>query len=153
MNNNIVIRPATEADYLNWLHLWEAYQAFYKTTVEHQITMMTWNRLLAPTEPMHLMLAELDDKIVGFVHVIEHPSSWTLNNYGYLQDLYVAEAYRGRGIGRILIEKVYAMAELEGWSRVHWLTQESNTQARELYDKLAEPSGFIQYRKNLPVHH
>ncbi|HEY9359996.1 MAG TPA: GNAT family N-acetyltransferase, partial [Xanthobacteraceae bacterium] len=31
--------------------------------------------------------------------------------------------------------------------RVYWLTQESNAVARALYDKLAERSGFIQYRK------
>ncbi len=151
--NNLIIRTATEADYHSWLLLWQAYQNFYKTTVSPEVTLATWHRLLEPNEPMYLKLAEYGEKIVGFAHVIEHQSSWTVNNYGYLQDLYVAEEYRGYGIGRILIEKVYAMAEFEGWSRVHWLTQESNSQARGLYDKLAEPSGFIQYRKNLPINH
>lgn len=151
--NNLIIRTATEADYHSWLQLWEAYQAFYNTTVSVEVTLATWKRLLEPTKPMYLMLAEYDEKIVGFAHVIEHPSSWTVNNYGYLQDLFVAEEYRGYGIGKVLIEKVYAMAEFEGWSRVHWLTQDNNIQAKGLYDKLAEKSGFIQYRKNLPIHH
>ena len=34
-----------------------------------------------------------------------------------------------------------------GASRLYWLTKEDNRTARALYDKLAERSGFIQYRK------
>ena len=54
---------------------------------------------------------------------------------------------RGDGIGRLLIEHVYAQARAAGASRVHWLTQESNSNARQLYDRIADRSGFIQYRK------
>jgi hypothetical protein len=36
-----------------------------------------------------------------------------------------------------------------GASRVHWLTQTSNAQARILYDQVADDSGFMQYRKLL----
>ena len=53
----------------------------------------------------------------------------------------------GRGIGRLLIEHVYAQAQTAGSSRVHWLTQETNYPGRQLYDRIAERSGFIQYRK------
>jgi hypothetical protein len=42
---------------------------------------------------------------------------------------------------------VYERAKAAGGSRVYWLTQEANATARALYDKLAERSGFIQYRK------
>ena len=34
-----------------------------------------------------------------------------------------------------------------GASRIHWLTKEDNHSARALYDKMADRSGFIQYRK------
>jgi ribosomal protein S18 acetylase RimI-like enzyme len=46
-----------------------------------------------------------------------------------------------------LIAAVEERARRAGASRVYWLTQESNVAARALYDKLAERSGFIQYRK------
>jgi ribosomal protein S18 acetylase RimI-like enzyme len=46
-----------------------------------------------------------------------------------------------------LIEAVYAEAKKAGASRVYWLTREDNATARALYDKLADRSGFIQYRK------
>jgi GNAT superfamily N-acetyltransferase len=61
----------------------------------------------------------------------------------------VGEAERAaHGIGRALIEAVCDVARAAGASRVHWLTQETNTDARALYDKVAERPGFIQYRKS-----
>ena len=74
-------------------------------------------------------------------------SSWTPGNYCYLQDLFVADSARGLGLGRALIEAVYDKARAAGASRVHWLTQTSNAQARILYDQVADDSGFMQYRK------
>jgi hypothetical protein len=42
---------------------------------------------------------------------------------------------------------VYGLAREAGCARVHWLTHESNTDAMLLYDRIAERSGFIQYRR------
>ena len=84
---------------------------------------------------------------MGLVHWIYHRSNWTIENSCYLQDLYVAETVRGGGVGRALIEQVYAAAQAHGANRVHWLTQENNYQGRMLYDRIGDRSGFIQYRK------
>jgi GNAT superfamily N-acetyltransferase len=144
------IRAATAADFDAWLPLWRGYQTFYKTDIPHDTTLVTWQRLLSPDEPMHVALAEHDGAVVGMVHYIEHRSCWTTGNYMYLQDLFVEPAKRGLGLGRILIEHVYAEAGRRGCSRVWWLTHESNTDAMVLYDRVADKSGFIQYRKLLP---
>ena len=98
---------------------------------------------------MHAALAEVGGAAVGIVHFIEHRSCWTTGNYMYLQDLFVAPEARGAGVGRALIEHVYADAAARGCSRVWWLTHESNTQAMVLYDQVADRSGFVQYRKML----
>ncbi len=96
---------------------------------------------------MHAALAWLDGRAVGLVHFIYHRSCWTVGDYCYLQDLFVADGLRGSGVGRQLIEHVYAQARAVGASRAHWLTHESNTDAMQLYERIAEPSGFLQYRK------
>src|SRR4051812_34242769 len=70
----------------------------------------------------------------------------------YLQDLFVAADARGRGIGRALIEHVYADAKRRGASRVYWLTHETNHAAMQLYDRIADRSPFIQYRKQFACH-
>ena len=98
---------------------------------------------------MHVALAVAGGAVVGLVHYIEHRSCWTTGNYMYLQDLFVDPAVRGRGLGRALIEHVYAEAAARGCARVWWLTHESNTDAMVLYDRVADKSGFVQYRKVL----
>ena len=81
------------------------------------------------------------------MHSIYHRSTWTTGDYCYLQDLFVADDARGGGVGRALIEHVYAEARRRGASRVYWSTHESNHNAMQLYDRIAERSGFIIYRK------
>jgi GNAT superfamily N-acetyltransferase len=63
--------------------------------------------------------------------------------------LFTVESARGQGIGRALIEEVYRRAAQAGSGRVYWQTHETNSTAMKLYDKLAEKSGFIIYRKDL----
>ena len=46
-----------------------------------------------------------------------------------------------------LIKGVYAQAQLAGSSRVYWQTHETNHTAMQLYDKVAEKSGFVVYRR------
>ncbi|MWV14707.1 GNAT family N-acetyltransferase [Pseudomonas sp. L-22-4S-12] len=143
---SLEIRPVTAADHAAWLPLWQGYQRFYHSDIPAEVSAVTWQRFLDPSEPMHAALAWQDGVAIGLVHWIFHRSCWTLGDYCYLQDLYVAEGVRGGGIGRALIEQVYAAAQAAGASRVHWLTQEDNAQARQLYDRIASRSGFIQYR-------
>jgi GNAT superfamily N-acetyltransferase len=144
-----VIKPFASGDFDAWLPLWRAYQAFYKTDIAEETTSVTWTRLLNPAEPMFGALALIGDRAVGMVHWIMHRSCWTIGDYCYLQDLYVDEELRGSGIGRKLIETVYASAAEAKCSRVWWLTHETNTSAMQLYDRIADKSGFVQYRKTM----
>jgi GNAT superfamily N-acetyltransferase len=145
--STLTIRAVTDADHAAWLPLWQGYQRFYKAVISEETTAVTWQRFLDRAEPINAALAWQDGKAVGLVHFIYHRSTWTLGNYCYLQDLYVAEGIRGGGIGRQLIEHVYTEAAAAGASRVYWLTHETNTDAMHLYDKVADRSGFVQYRK------
>ena len=146
MTDSPSVRPATAADHDAWLPLWRGYQAFYKVEQPAAATRITWQRLLDPAEPMHLALAELDGKVVGMAHFIEHRSTFTEGNAIYLQDLFTEPSARGHGVGRALIEHVVAQARALGCVKLHWLTHESNAVAMALYDGVAERPGFVQYR-------
>lgn len=145
--SQIQLRPAAPDDFDAWLPLWRGYQAFYKVDIAEDVTRETWRRFHDAGEPMHATLAEIDQRVVGIVHFIEHRSCWTRGNSMYLQDLFTDAAMRGRGVGRALIEHVYAQALARGCPRVHWLTHQTNATAMLLYDRIAERSGMVQYRK------
>jgi GNAT superfamily N-acetyltransferase len=145
----MIFRMAQAADIDQWLPLWQGYQHFYKTDIPAATTATTWARFLDPAEPMHCAVAEEGGRLIGMVHYIQHRSCWTVGDYMYLQDLFVDPDVRGKGIGRALIEHVYARAAASGFSPVWWLTHESNAQAMLLYDRIADKSGFVQYRKPL----
>ncbi len=146
---SIEIRAVSAADQAAWLPLWQGYLDFYQTEIPAATSAQTWQRFLDPAEPMHAALAWRDGRAVALAHWIFHRSCWTLGDYCYLQDLYVDERLRGAGIGRRMIEHVYAQARATGAARVHWLTQEHNSTAMQLYERIAERSGFVQYRKTL----
>jgi GNAT superfamily N-acetyltransferase len=147
MDSSLAIRPIAIGDRDAWLPLWRGYQAFYKVDLSEAVTGTTWTRLNDPAEPVDGALAWRGAEAVGLVHHIRHRSAWTVGDYCYLQDLFVADSARGAGIGRRLIEHVYAAARAAGCARVHWLTHETNADAMQLYDRIAERSGFVQYRK------
>lgn len=147
--SDLHIRPVTAEDHDAWLPLWQAYLTFYKTTLADAVSQSTWQRFLDSSEPTNAALACQDGKAVGMVHFIYHRSNWSISNACYLQDLLVVPEQRGTGVGRQLIEYVYATAKRDGADKVHWLTHETNATAIQLYERIAERPGYIQFRKPL----
>ena len=93
--------------------------------------------------------AEQDGRLLGLVHYLFHRATAMVEDTCYLADLFTNQKARGKGVGRRLIEAVYEAARAAGSSRVYWQTHESNATAQRLYDRVAERSGFIVYRKLL----
>lgn len=142
------IRQAKPSDRAAWEPLWQGYLAFYESELPGAVTDTTWSRFHDPAEPMRCLVAEDDDgSLLGFTNIIFHRGTWAIGEFCYLEDLFVAEHARGRGVARALIEAVYALADERGAERVYWLTHETNTTARALYDKVARHRGFIQYQR------
>ncbi|WP_158993028.1 GNAT family N-acetyltransferase [Mucilaginibacter sp. L196] len=153
MSTDLLIRPIEPADYEQWLPLWDAYNKFYgrsgATALPLEITQTTWARFFNPDEPVNALVAESNGKLVGLTHYIFHRSTITIGLSCYMQDLFTNEAVRGKGVGRALINGVYERAKLTGSPRVYWQTHETNITAMKLYDKIAERSGFLVYRKQI----
>jgi GNAT superfamily N-acetyltransferase len=151
MSDNPSIRVVSRQDYDRWLPLWDGYNAFYgrsgATALSREITDMTWARFFDGYEPVHALVAESGGELLGLVHYLFHRSTTAIEPTCYLQDLFTAEAVRGKGVGRALINRVYEQARLAGSKRVYWQTHETNLTAMQLYDKVAERSGFVVYRK------
>jgi GNAT superfamily N-acetyltransferase len=151
MSGNLTVRFVTRQDYDRWLPLWDGYNAFYgrsgETALAPEITQMTWVRFFDAYEPVHALVAESRGRLVGLAHYLFHRSTTTIAPVCYLQDLFSDASARGQGVGRALITELYGRARQAGASRVYWQTHETNQTAQTLYDKVAERSGFIVYRK------
>jgi GNAT superfamily N-acetyltransferase len=147
------IRPLAATDYAQWLPLWDGYNAFYgrsgHTALPAAITAATWQRFFDAAEPVHALVAERDGRLLGLTHYLFHRSTIHVELVCYLQDLFTAEDVRGQGVAAALIEEVATRARAAGAARVYWLTHETNSTARRLYDQVATNSGFIVYRKPL----
>jgi GNAT superfamily N-acetyltransferase len=152
-SKDVLIRPVERKDFQQWLVLWDGYNEFYgrsgPTALAADITHMTWARFFDAYEPVWALVAERGTKLGGLVHYIFHRSTTMISPTCYLQDLFTDKSLRGQGVGRALIEAVYERARTAGCGRVYWLTHETNITAQKLYDKVAERSGFIVYRKML----
>lgn len=147
------IRPVRPKDFPRWLPLWDGYNAFYgregPTALPLGITRLTWKRFLDPAEPVHALVAERGGELIGLTHYLFHRSTILEGSTCYLQDLFTSEASRGQGVARALILAVYEAAAAAGSTRVYWQTHETNARAMMLYDKVADRSGFVVYRKSL----
>lgn len=146
---NVTVRAARRNDFAHWQPLWDGYTRFYKREPDAQITAVLWRRAFDVYEPIHILVAEMDGRIVGIVHYLFHRSTSMIEPVCYLQDLFTADRLRGKGAGRALIEAVYMQAKESGATRVYWMTHETNATAMKLYDQVAAKSGFLQYRKEL----
>ena len=146
--SDIIIRPLAKTDQADWRRLWTDYLTFYKSSVPEEVYVSTFERLLGDdSQDYAAFVAEHEGKLVGLTHYLFHRHCWRIENVCYLQDLYADPDVRGKGIGRKLIEAVYAAADAVGAPAVYWMTQEDNATARQLYDRIAQPTNFMKYQR------
>lgn len=149
MSAAITIRPIQPDDKPAWAALWKSYLEFYETSVPNEVYDTTFDRLCSANYPNQKgLLALQGDTPIGLVHYIFHPHNWRMEDVCYLQDLYTDPNVRGTGVGRKLIEAVYDAADAAGCPSVYWLTQDFNTRARKLYDRIGVLTPFIKYNRS-----
>jgi GNAT superfamily N-acetyltransferase len=140
------VRTVTAADRADWEPLWLAYIEFYKSTMSAEKTEILWQRILDPAHEIQCRVAYDDQRLMGLVHFFPHAHTWFKSQVCYLNDLFVSPAVRSGGTGAALIAAVVEEAEIQEWAEVYWHTQDYNTVARGLYDKITGGTdGFVNY--------
>jgi len=141
----ITVRDLQIDDEARWRDLWAGYLEFYETSdLDPKVTDHTWSMLTGARPDVFGFVAEVDGRVVGFVHGVEHANTWVDKSICYLEDLFVEPTVRGQGAGRALIEAVITHAKANDWGQVYWRTAETNP-ARKLYDQVADKIDFVTY--------
>ena len=143
------IRKIKSTDRKRWGELWDGYCRFYERDLSGPVTKHTWKRIMDPDSPVHAIVAETRDGVIGICNYVIHENTWTLTPVCYLEDLFVDPTTRAKGVGKQLIDWMVAECKRQKWSRLYWNTKEKNYRARGLYDKYTPHSGFLRYVINL----
>jgi len=83
--------------------------------------------------PFECMLAEYDGEAVAFALFFRNYSTWCGRPGLFLEDIFVREEYRGRGIGGALMRKLAEIVTERGWARMEWMVLNWNTPAQGFY--------------------
>ncbi len=148
---SIVVREAKPDDFIAWRQLWQGYLEFAGSQLDEAITQETWARIHTANASLICRLAERDAHIVGFALCVLHEGTWVTEPLCYLEDLYVDQRSRGKGVGRALIEDLQREGREKGWAKVYWVTRTHNP-ARKLYEQIATQDDIVRYSVRLNAH-
>ncbi len=127
------IRALEKSDYKAWLPLWNA-NCLHR--IDQNVTNQTWQRICDPASDVKGFGAHVNGKLAGIVHYILHPITGNMNPAAYMQDVFVAEDMRRRGIARALVERLALEGREQGWARIYWMAENDNIAAQNLYKNL-----------------
>lgn len=143
-----IIKAVERSDEQEWRELWRQYLDFYHLTLGEDVYGNTFAAFFdSDLQTPNCIVAVKNGRLVGLCHYLLHSHCWKIERVCYLQDLFVAETERATGVGRALIEAVYAEADKQGAPTVYWLTEETNHSARKLYDRIGRLTPFLRYMR------
>ncbi|MEO0801673.1 MAG: GNAT family N-acetyltransferase [Cyanobacteria bacterium J06642_2] len=129
-----------QAEYLESLAaLFDLYRVFYQQVSDLDgAKLFLAERLQACDSQIFVAIAT--DKPIGFTQLYPSFSSVSMQKIWILNDLYVIESYRGRGVAHALMKTAERYARDTGAVRVTLSTQLSNAKAQTLY----EARGYVR---------
>jgi GNAT superfamily N-acetyltransferase len=148
----MAIREATDGDLDALLPLLRGYCDFYEAApTDHGLERMARAVIAAPEDEAFLLVCTDDsDTVVGFAVCAWKWSSLRGGRIVVLDDLFVAEAARGRGCADALIEASADVARRHGGSVLTWLTAPDNRRAQAVYDRIGgHAETFLEYELEL----
>jgi GNAT superfamily N-acetyltransferase len=163
MAPGVKVEPLAEGDFEGLLPFIAAYQRFYEVEEpDDDRNREFFRRFVAPSDEGEILVARAEGgdggedsgaeagAILGYTCLYWHYSSLDASDTVLLNDLYVSEDARGRGVGRALIEAAAEVARRRGCSVLEWSTAPDNHTAQRLYDSLtSHKTTWLTYELDL----
>ena len=141
-----MIRKLEQKDKENWIKLYNCYADFYKVPMNTGSFRHCYGDGFTMKAMMLMVLCfELEGKIVAIAHYRTMPRPIKGQYIGFLDDLFVEPDFRGQKIAQKLISHLKSLSKANNWDGIRWITHSSNENAKKLYDKIANNTGFELY--------
>ena len=140
-----MIRKLERKDKENWLKLYCGYAQFYKVSMNNEILNTLWHCIHDGNHSVTGICYELESKIVSIAHYRTMPRPIKGQYIGFLDDLFVDPNFRDQKIAQKLISHLKSLTKANNWNGIRWITHSSNENAKKLYDKIANNTGFELY--------
>ena len=140
-----MIRKFNKNDFNKWSDLYKSYADFYNVPMNKVILDTLWEWIHDKNNIVNGICFELEGKIVGIAHYRTMPRPIKGQFIGFLDDLFVEPKFRGQKIAQKLISHLKSLSEVNNWGGIRWITHSSNENAKKLYDKIANNTGFELY--------
>ena len=140
-----MIRKFNKDDFKRWSNLYQEYASFYNVPMNMDILETLWEWINDENHIVNGICFELNNKILGIAHYRTMPRPIKGQYIGFLDDLFVDPDFRGQKIAQKLISHLKSLSEANNWDGIRWITHSSNKNAKKLYDKIANNTGFELY--------
>lgn len=133
----LTIRFATSRDAATILELIRGLAEYEREPAAVEVTTdRLRHQMDSANPPFECLIAEFDAAPVGFALFFRNYSTWRGSPGLYLEDLFVLEEHRGRGVGGALMRRLGEIVTERGWGRLEWAVLNWNTPAQSFYREL-----------------
>lgn len=146
---SIEVRPVKDGDFFAWLDVYAQYAEFYETQLTDQKALVLWSWLTDEDHEEDGYVAVDGDRIVGLANLREFARPLEGDRGLFVDDLFVVEEERGKGVGAALLQQARSIAEERGLGVVQWITAQDNATAQKLYDTVADRTSWVTYEIDL----
>ena len=145
------VRPATPADVPDILRLVRALALYEREPDAATATEADFHAALFPADghpTTFAHVAEDEGRVVGIAVWFTTFSTWTGTNGIWLEDLFVEDSQRGKGLGVALLAALAELCVERGWRRLEWTVLKWNAPSIAFYESLgAEPMSEWETRR------
>jgi len=134
------IRFAKEDDVNAIVKLCELHAAYEKTNFDATDKASKLSLHIFSKKTLECLVVENNNKIIGYATFMKQFSTWDANFYMYLDCLFFMEAFRGKGLGTQLMQKIKEYAKKENYHHIQWQTPSFNIKAIDFYTKIGATS-------------
>jgi len=138
-----IIQKAKESHAEELSNIFTLYRIYYKKNADIETAKSFLLERIQKKESV-IFIATIENKIVGFTQLYPLFSSLSMKRSWLLNDLYILEEYRGKGISKQLINSAKQLAKETNSAGIMLETEKTNTVGNKLYPS----SGFVLYEKN-----